>query len=78
MRRIEREVETSGFGVSMPVLLAVWVVCAIVAGAIWQNLVSTTPGASSISTIAMIVLSLGFGFAGAGLCCLVVDIARKQ
>lgn len=78
MKRVEREAETAGFGVSMPILLGVWVVCAIIAGAIWQNLVSTTPGAQSISGIALLILSLGFGFAGVGVVCTAVDIIRKS
>jgi hypothetical protein len=79
MRRVEqeRERDTAGFGVSIPVLLGIWAVCAIIAGLVWQNLVSTTPGAAGLSTSAMIILSLGFGFAGAGLVCLAIDIVRK-
>jgi hypothetical protein len=77
MKRVEREVDTAGFGMSMPVLLGIWAVCAIIAGAIWQNLVSNTLGAQGISTTAMIILSLGFGFAGAGLVCVAVDIVRR-
>jgi hypothetical protein len=77
VRRYERETETYGFGVSIPILLGIWLVCAVIAGLVWQNLVSNTPGAVSISPVAMIVLSAGFGFAGAGLTCLAVDIIRK-
>ncbi|HWE61533.1 MAG TPA: hypothetical protein VHB98_07465 [Chloroflexota bacterium] len=77
MKRVEREEDFSGFGVSMPVLFGIWVVCAVIAGIVWQNLVSNTPGALSLSFSSMLILSIGFGFAGAGLICMAIDIIRQ-
>ena len=71
--------EPGGFGVTMPVFLGIWLVCAIVAGLVWQNLVDNTPAVSRlvITFPAMIVLSLSFGIAGAGLVSMAIDIFRR-
>lgn len=66
-----------GFGVSMPVFLGLWLICAIVAAFIWQSLVNDTPGHNAFSALATIVLGAGFGFAGAGLAAIAVHIARN-
>jgi hypothetical protein len=79
MRRQQREEQPGDFGVTMPVFLGIWLVCAIIAGISWQNLVDNTPavGKLSISFPAMIVLSVGFGLPGAGLVCMALDVFRR-
>ena len=79
MHRQQREGQPGSFGVTMPVFFAIWLVCAIVAGISWQNLVDNTliVGKTGISFPAMLVLSLGFGLPGAGLICMAVDIIRR-
>lgn len=79
MRRGLRRDQAGGFGVTMPVFLGIWLVCAIIAGISWQNLVDNTPavGKLTISFPAMLVLSLSFGLAGAGLVAMAIDIARR-
>jgi hypothetical protein len=58
------------FAMSIPPFLAVWLVCAILAGISWENLVANTPTSGAPLTIgfpALIVLSVSFGLPGAGL-----------
>jgi uncharacterized protein (DUF983 family) len=68
----------SGLGVSMPVFLGIWLVCAIIAGAVWSNLVTNTAASSTLVLTfpALIVVSLTFGIAGAGLAAAAVGIFR--
>jgi hypothetical protein len=70
----------TGLGVSMPVFLGIWLVCAVIAGIIWENLVSGTPASTplTISFPALIVVSLSFGIAGAGLAAAAVGIFRRS
>jgi hypothetical protein len=79
MRRQQREEQPGSFGVTMPLFLIIWLVCAVIAGISWQNLVDNTPavGKLSISFPAMIVLSLSFGLPGAGLVAMALDIIRR-
>ena len=67
-------------GVSMPVFLGIWLVCAVIAGLIWENLVSGTPASSAlvITFPALLVLSLSFGIAGAGLAAAAIGIFRRS
>jgi hypothetical protein len=65
----------------MPVFLGIWLVCAVLAGISWQNLVSNTlasNGALSISFPALLVLSVSFGLPGAGLVCFAISIVRNR
>lgn len=78
MQQRGRATEPEGFGVTMPVFLGIWLICAIIAGLVWQNLVNNTLGSNLVITFpAMIVLSLSFGIAGAGLVAMLVDIFRR-
>jgi uncharacterized protein (DUF983 family) len=69
----------SGLGVSMPVFLGIWLVCTIIAGLVWTNLVDNTPASSTLVLTfpALIVVSLTFGIAGAGLAAAAVGIFRS-
>lgn len=69
--------DTAGFGIAMPVFLGIWLVCSVIAGLIWQNLVSTSPGMGPLTFPATIVLSLSFGVAGAGLACVAIGLFRQ-
>ncbi|MGH2410677.1 MAG: hypothetical protein ACRDGS_09950, partial [Chloroflexota bacterium] len=71
--------DSSGFGFSMPVFLGIWLICAVLAGLDWQNLVTNTSLTSklTISFPAMMVLSLSFGLAGAALVAAAVGIIRR-
>ena len=79
MRQVRREEEIGGFGVTMPVFLGIWLVCALLAGISWSNLVSNTlsVGKLGMTPIALIVLSVSFGLPGAGLVCMAWDIIRR-
>ncbi|HVA89630.1 MAG TPA: hypothetical protein VNL71_07280 [Chloroflexota bacterium] len=79
MERREPTRDPSGFGISMPVFLGIWLVCAVVAGLDWQNLVAGTSISSKLTITfpAMIVLSLSFGLAGAALVAAAVGIFRR-
>ncbi|HEY8286661.1 MAG TPA: hypothetical protein VIJ28_19910 [Chloroflexota bacterium] len=79
MERRELAQDSSGFGISMPIFLGIWLVCAVFAGLDWQNLVTNTSLTSrlTISFPAMIVLSLSFGLAGAALISAAVGIFRR-
>ncbi|MGH2390347.1 MAG: hypothetical protein ACRDIE_19270 [Chloroflexota bacterium] len=77
MERREFSQGNSSFGVSMPVFLGIWLVCAVIAGLIWENLVNGTPGTLVITVPALIVVSLSFGIAGAGLAAAAVGIFRR-
>ena len=68
----------AGFGVSIPVFLGIWAVCAVIAGLIWENLVHGTPASSALVLTfpALIVVSLSFGIAGAGLAAAAIGIFR--
>jgi hypothetical protein len=70
----------TGLGVSMPVFLGIWLVCAVIAGIIWESLVSGTPASTplEITFPALIVVSLSFGIAGAGLAAAAVGIFRRS
>jgi uncharacterized protein (DUF983 family) len=69
----------SGLGVSMPVFLGIWLVCAVIAGLVWSNLVSETPASSTLVLTfpALIVVSLTFGIAGAGLAAAAIGVFRS-
>jgi len=72
--------ETNGLGVSLPVFLGIWLVCAVIAGFVWQDLVANTNNQAqqlSISVSAMFVLSITFGLPGAGLVCFAWSILRE-
>jgi hypothetical protein len=73
---IERANEPGGVGVSIPLLLVLWAVCALIAGAVWQGIATSAPGAQAPAFGALLALGLGFGFAGAGLICVAIDIVR--
>jgi hypothetical protein len=79
VKRIEREPQESGLGMSIPLFLCIWLVCAIVAGLSWENLVSNTPASTPLhmSFPALLVLSVSFGLPGAGLIAMAIDIFRK-
>ena len=79
MRRYEQETAPSGSGFTFPIFLGVWLVCAVIAGLIWQNMVDNTLSQTPLTlpTSALLVLSAGFGLAGAGLASVAVDIARR-
>ncbi|HVC83381.1 MAG TPA: hypothetical protein VNL35_23055 [Chloroflexota bacterium] len=79
MERREPVHDASGFGISMPVFLGIWLVCAVLAGLDWQNLVTNTSltGKLTITFPAMMVLSLSFGLAGAALIAVAVGIFRR-
>jgi hypothetical protein len=64
---------------SIPVFLCIWLVCAIVAGISWENLVTNTAASTPlhISFPALLILSVSFGLPGAGLIAMAIDIFRK-
>ncbi len=70
----------SGLGVSMPVFLGIWLVCSIIAGLVWSNLVSNTAASSALVLTfpALIMVSLTFGVAGAGLAASAAGIFRSS
>lgn len=80
MKRVESEPQDAGLGMSIPVFLCIWLVCAIVAGISWENLVISTPASTPlhISFPALLVLSISFGLPGAGLIAMAIDIFRKS
>ncbi|HXT36158.1 MAG TPA: hypothetical protein VN837_11330 [Chloroflexota bacterium] len=79
MERREPTRDSSGFGISMPIFLGIWLICAILAGLDWQNLVTNTSLTSKLTITfpAMLVLSLSFGLAGAALVAAAVGIFRR-
>ena len=80
MKWIEgEEPQDAGFGMSMPVFLVLWLVCAIAAGISWQNLVDNTPASTPLhlSFPALLVLSASFGLPVAGLIAVAVAIVRR-
>lgn len=74
---VERAREPGGFGVSIPLLLVFWAVCAVIAGAVWDSIATSAPGAQAPAFGALVALGLGFGFAGVGLICVAIDIVRR-
>jgi len=79
MRRHDQDMLPTGVAFTFPIFLGVWLVCAVVAGLIWQNLVDNTLAQTPLSLpiSALVVLSAGFGLAGAGLVGVAVDIVRR-
>ena len=80
MKRIEvEEPQDAGLGMSLPMFLILWLVCAIAAGISWQNLVDNTPASTPlhISFPALLVLSISFGLPVAGLVAMAVNIFRR-
>ena len=79
MRRYEQDLAPAGAAFTLPIFFGVWLVCAVIAGLVWQNLVDNTLAQIplSLSFSALLVLSAGFGMAGAGLVSLAVDIVRR-
>jgi hypothetical protein len=80
VRRIEvEEAQDAGLGMSLPVFLVLWLVCAIAAGISWQNLVDNTPATTPLhlSVPALLVLSISFGLPTAGLIAMAVAIFRR-
>ena len=79
MRRHEQERAPAGAAFTLPIFLGVWLVCAVLAGLVWQNLVDNTLAQTPLSLplSALLVLSAGFGLAGAGLVSVAADIVRR-
>ena len=64
-------------GPSIPVLLAIWLVCTVVAAVVWNGITSNSPGAQSPSFIVLATLGVLFGFGGVGLVWATIDIVRR-
>ena len=77
LKERERAIVQGGFGVTIPLLLVIWAVCAVIAGAVWESIATSAPGAQAPSATSLIALGIGFGFAGTGLICMAVDIVRR-
>jgi len=63
---------------SVPAFLAIWAVCAFLAGISWANLVSNTGPGDTITFPELLVLSVSFGLPGAGLVAFAWGIIREQ
>ena len=64
-------------GPSLPVLLLIWLVCAVLAGLVWGGITSSSPGAQSPTVFEFAALGAGFGFGGVGLVWVTADIIRR-
>jgi hypothetical protein len=75
----DEEPQDAGIGMSAPVFLVLWLVCAIAAGISWENLVGNTPAATPlhITFPALLVLSVSFGLPSAGLLAMAIDMFRR-
>jgi hypothetical protein len=62
----------------LPYFLLVWLVCAVIAAFIWDNLIANTPGAVNFTFTARVVLAVSFGLPGAGLVSLICGIVRDK
>ncbi len=78
MKQRESAASDPVLGLSMPVFLAIWLVCAVVAGISWENLVTNTPASTPLHStfLARIVLSVSFGLPGAGFISMAVGLFR--
>ena len=79
-KSMQAEVRRDYGALAMPLqyFLSIWLVCAIAAAFIWDNLIANTPGALSFAVTARILLAIGFGLPGAGLVSLLVGIVREK
>jgi hypothetical protein len=64
-------------GPSLPILLVIWLVCAVLAGLVWGGITSSSPGALSPTFFEFVALGVGFGFGGVGLVWVTGDIIRR-
>lgn len=62
----------------LPYFLAVWLLCAIIAGFSWDNLIANTPGSIAFGFAARAILAVSFGLPAAGLVSLLCGIVRDR